>query len=266
MAYQRFIEGVQLYEDGVEEYFVEGVQANENVSSAGAYTLTADAGAFVLAGQAAGLLVNRSLLSAQGSFVLSGVDSGLLHSNVLVSAQGSYALSLNSAVLYPSLTFGVFALSGVDASLLHSGVLLSDIGAYNLLGSDATLIGPGVVITAEPGAFLEDGFASDLTYARLLLADGDDFLWTGISTQFLRTLIFVSDSAAFTYTGQNATLIYAGAVGWAWGLTHVELAYRSWVDVARPYQGITRVEVVYPERTLSQAAYSSAIQVNERWE
>jgi hypothetical protein len=58
----------------------------------GAFTLTADAGAYVLSGQTANLKADRILSVDAGAYSLAGQDVGLKAGRVLAADAGSYVL------------------------------------------------------------------------------------------------------------------------------------------------------------------------------
>lgn len=89
------------------------------------YTLAADAGAFVLTGNDAGLSAGRKLAAATGVFTLTGNPAGLIVSRNLIAATGSFTLSGNDAALKAARVIaaqtGVLTLAGNPADLVYSG-------------------------------------------------------------------------------------------------------------------------------------------------
>lgn len=90
--------------------------------------LAADAGAFVLTGQAAGGLRGLRLIADAGAFALAGQDAGLLYGRRVAGDAGA------------------FALAGLDAALLYGRLLAADPGAYALTGLDAALVSTQVTL------------------------------------------------------------------------------------------------------------------------
>ncbi len=98
------------------------------IAGAANYTLTCDAGAYALAGQAATLQRGYSLTCQAGAYVLSGQSATLQRGYSLICAPGSYTLA------------------GVDATLTYTPgagatnyVLICDAGVYALSGGSAAL-------------------------------------------------------------------------------------------------------------------------------
>lgn len=107
------------------------------------YTLTADAGAFSLSGQAATLRIDRRLTADAGAFALTGQAAGLLKVRTLVADAGA------------------FSLSGQPASLIVSRKLTAAAGSFALSGQDVTF-NKGFRLVAAPGVFTITGFAAGL--------------------------------------------------------------------------------------------------------
>jgi hypothetical protein len=111
-----------------------------------AYTLVADAAAFALTGNAAGLLHGRELLADAGAFALTGNAAGLLRA-ARVAAEA-----------------GVFTLTGIDAALHKGFALLAESGVFNLTGHSA-LFRRSYVIGATVGEFTFTGTDTALKWS-----------------------------------------------------------------------------------------------------
>lgn len=145
-------------------------------TSAGSYTLTADAASFTLAGIEAGLLFGRRLFADQQSYTLTGIDAGTLFGRRLTADQATFTLSGQDAGLIAGRRLvadqATFTLTGNDAGLVYApaGVytLTADTGSFALAGNDAGLIYTPLnnyVLTAETGGFSLSGPPADLLYS-----------------------------------------------------------------------------------------------------
>lgn len=127
-------------------------------STTGAYTLTADAGAFTLTGQDATLTRDKVLTADAGSFTLSGQDATLTWGRILTADAGSFTLTGQDATLSyaPAGSYtlvadaGAFTLTGQDATLLKTRILTADAGSFSLSGQSATLTWSGEPIVSTP--------------------------------------------------------------------------------------------------------------------
>jgi hypothetical protein len=85
--------------------------------------VTADAGAFALTGQEAGVVHGYTLAATQGDFTQTGQDAGLVHGYPVGATQGDFALTGQDAALRRdrplTVDAGEFALSGQDAALTY---------------------------------------------------------------------------------------------------------------------------------------------------
>ena len=115
------------------------------------YSLTCDAGAYVLSGQAATLTRGYSLACDAGAYTLTGQDATLIYGHQLALDAGAYSLSGQDAILTRGYQLacdaGAYVLSGQDATLTYSPggapvnyTLSCDAGAYVLTGQDADLV------------------------------------------------------------------------------------------------------------------------------
>jgi len=186
----------------------------------GSYTLTAESGAYTLAGQAAGLQAARTLAADAGSYTLMGQDVAMQRGQRLVADAGSYTLT------------------GVAAVLATARVLAADAGAYALNGQAVGLTytpAGSYSLTAEAGSYSLNGQTVDLTAARRLVADAGAYALTGqavglaktsgytitaaagsyaLSGQavgFARAWLLQLDAGAYALTGRPVALTYSGA-------------------------------------------------------
>lgn len=88
----------------------------------GAFTLTADAGVFTLAGQAAGLLVARRLTADHGTFLLSGQAADTRAARVLQAAHGMFSVFGQSAnLIWSGATTTIRRIIGAQLSRIIGG-------------------------------------------------------------------------------------------------------------------------------------------------
>ena len=81
--------------------------ASEEVAASSAYTLTCEAGAYVLAGQDAALILGRVLVADAGAYALAGQDATLTY-----ALPNAYTLTCDA---------GAYSLNGQDATFAFSG-------------------------------------------------------------------------------------------------------------------------------------------------
>lgn len=148
--------------------------ASYTEAAAGAtYTLTAAAGSFSLAGQAATLREARKLVAAPGAFLLNGQAIVLRDTLNLVAAPGAVALTGIAANLaYASsgsrvltAAAGSFALTGKAATLRDAHNLVAVKGAFALTGVAANLsvvTHVNYVLPCGSGAFVLSRFSAVL--------------------------------------------------------------------------------------------------------
>lgn len=137
---------------------------------AGSYTLTAQSGAYNLAGQSAQLLKSKLLISSGGIYQNTGADASLYRSRQLSLSGGTYSISGASA----DITF-----TGLAASYL----LTAQGGSYNLAGSSAdityTALSPSYILTAQGGTYNLSGNSADIKKSKRLVASGGTYLYAG---------------------------------------------------------------------------------------
>lgn len=121
----------------------------------GAFTLTANAGAYSLSGVSANLLKGKLLTSSAGAYAVSGVASTITKSKRIASDSGAYSLAGNAASL-------------VYTPLAGAYTLTANSGSYSLAGVDANLT-HGVVITSPSGEVI-------LTRKKIYVKRGKQYL------------------------------------------------------------------------------------------
>lgn len=174
------------------------------VTATGAYTLTADAGAYGLAGEAANL-IKASVLEADADvYSLTGETAGLIKASV-VTAEPS-----------------VLNLTGQDAQLIYTPVsqiiLPADAGAYTLSGEAANLIAASRVI-GEAGLLTIDGQDAGLNLGVRLSAEAGAIALTGQDVNFRLGTAVSAEPGAYIITGEPADLLYDGVIpvtGYPW--------------------------------------------------
>ncbi len=93
-------EGVQFDDQPTAyEFAAEGVQRKETTTAAAGNTLTADTGAFTLAGTDTGLTADRSVSVDTGEFTLTGTANDLAVSKKVAAETGSLAVAGDNAEL-----------------------------------------------------------------------------------------------------------------------------------------------------------------------
>lgn len=197
------------------------------------YTLDADAGAYTLTGQAAGLLAARVLTLDAGEYALTGQAAGLLAARLLAADAGEYALTGQDPGLTaaralgldtgeytttgqdPALTVarllgldaGEYALTGADPTLIAARLLALEAGAYTLTGNDPALL-VARLLTLEAGGYTLTGQDATLTYTPLgaytLSADAGSYTLTGRDVSLLVSRVLNADAGVYALTGADA--------------------------------------------------------------
>lgn len=144
-------------------------------AAGGAYTVTADVAAYILAAQDAALVKSRIVVADAAAYSLAGQDASLLVGHRVIADAAAYALAAQ------------------DAILLRGRVVTADAAAYVLAGQDATL-------TYTP---------SGTTYT--LTCDAASFAIAGQDANLIRGRVVAAESGAYSFTGQDATLSFSGA-------------------------------------------------------
>jgi hypothetical protein len=145
-----------------------GTYVNET-SATGAFSISADAGSFSIAGTAASLEYGHRLAADSGSYSISGTAASLEVGREVAADSGSYAISGTAASLLVgrevAADSGSLSIGGTAASLEYGHVIAAAAGAYSISGADATLTHtqPGAYsIAAESGSFSISGTNAEL--------------------------------------------------------------------------------------------------------
>lgn len=150
--------------------------------------VAADAGSFALAGTDASLEVGREVAAESGTFTLTGQDASLELGRRVAADSGSFSQTGTAASLERGYRVaadsGFFALNGTAANLEHGHRLVADSGAFVLNGQGAAL-NKGRSVIADPGSFALTGTAADPRVARRLIAASGAFALTGIAANLL---------------------------------------------------------------------------------
>lgn len=201
-------------------------------ASAGAYSLTADAGTFSLTGVATGLRAARKIVAAPGTFSftgnaaallfglkltaapgtfnLTGVSAGLLFGRKLSAAAGTFSFTGNSAALLYGLKLsaaaGVFNLTGNAANFSLSYRLAAAAGTFSLSGQDAGARATRS-LAAGVGSFTLSGVAAALLLGKTLAAAQGTFSLSGQAVALSATRKLSAESGAYALTGYAALLL-----------------------------------------------------------
>jgi hypothetical protein len=176
--------------------------------SAGAYTLTADAGGYSLSGQSSNVLRSKRLVAVSSAYALTGVAAGILHSYKLTAVSGAYTLTGVAAIIsYTPIAgayvltanAGAYTLNGSAAAVLHSHRLTSATGAYALSGLPANVY-RNKKLASNAGSYSYSGNAANIVY-------------TPIASGYTLT----ANSGSYVLSGKDAGLSYATPTGFNGG-------------------------------------------------
>lgn len=241
---------------------------------AGAYTVTADAGAYAVTGQDASLEFGYAVDAAAGSYTLTGSDAALEFGFEVAADAGAYTLTGQDASLEfgrevaadagsygvtgqdASLEFGyavdadagTYTFTGQDASLVYEiageYTLAADAGSYTITGADAGLEF-GYAVDADLGAYALTGQAASLEYGFEVTADAGSFAFTGAAADLEFGFEVEASAGSYDVTGADAALVYAtpnvlAAESGAYTLTGT--------DADLEYAPVAPVETVSPRR------------------
>jgi hypothetical protein len=165
-------------------------------TSDGAYTLTANPGAYDITGSAATLpyvagVTGTGDLTAPGA---EGEGEGTVGST-------AYSLTVDA---------GSYAVTGSNATTAVGHVVSTVAGSYAVTGSDASLRVSHVVIT-EAGDYAVTGSAASVAFGRALIGDAGSYAVTGSDATFRRGYVLTVDAGAYALTGAIAELLKTGA-------------------------------------------------------
>lgn len=177
----------------------------------GAYTLTANAGSFALAGQAASTLYHRNLVADVRAFSLAGVAASTLYHRSVGGGVGAYALAGQAAsTLYHRSVgggVGAFTMSGIAAGTFTTRVLTAAVGTFTLAGQDAAF-SKGFGVIADRGQFALSGVDAAFRRDYVLAAGVGSFALSGQQAALVKTgnYVLLADTGAFALSGKAATV------------------------------------------------------------
>lgn len=175
--------------------------------------LTAAAGAFTLVGAAVNLKRGLKLTAAPGAYALSGGAASFLMARKLVAAAGAFALTGGAATFKRGIRLqaaaGSFALNGGGATLRRTYRMVSAAGAYSFGGGAATLSKTSAsTMVAASGAFALSGGAATLKAGRRLIAGAGAYALAGGAASLtklgLNNYTLVATPAAYALAGGAA--------------------------------------------------------------
>lgn len=196
-------------------------------AEAGAFTLTGQAaglsaaiiggtGAFTLTGQDAAFTIsaNYPLTADAGTFTLSGQDATLVYGRVIpfVVEPGAFVLSGGAATFAITMPAGagVFVLTGQDTRRLLA--LSAGRGAFSLAGS-ATVNRRDLVLYANPTQAARVEYVLAAPLGAVAIGQGSTFDATattfsfhGQDVRFQKAVTLTAGTGTFTLSGQDATL------------------------------------------------------------
>lgn len=180
LAYDVALSGAQILQ--VETYLADkyGITLES-----GPAILTADAGSYVLTGQAAGLTAARLLVAEAGTYALDGQVVNLWKGRTLTADAGAYTLA------------------GQAVSLLVTRLLGAEVGTYTVTGQDAGLLAAHQ-LAAGAGAYALTGQDAQFALARTILAAAGAYTLTGQDAALLRTALLTAGTGVYTLTGADA--------------------------------------------------------------
>lgn len=211
------------------------------ISASGAFTLTADSGAYTYAGTSAELDAGLVMAAISGSYTYSGTAADLNYGFNLTASSGTYSYSGTAVELdagfviaansgtynysgtsadlnvgYPlPANSGTYTYSGTAATLTFTGAgaftLTADSGAYTYSGTVAEL-DAGFVLDASSGSYTYSGTAATLTHNYPLSADSGSYTYSGTASELDAGFVLGAASDAYTYAGTTVTLQASGQV------------------------------------------------------
>jgi hypothetical protein len=183
----------------------------------GAFTITADSGAFTHTGTAATPRRTAKVVSDAGTIAITGTAASLEHGYRLTADAGSVTLTGTAATTRRaakvSSAAGAWALTGTAASLEHSYTISAAVGSLVVTGTDATFtVGGGggpasYTLDCAAGSFTQAGTAATLRRAALVGANPGAVIMTGTAATTRRAAKIVATADAYAWTGTAATLV-----------------------------------------------------------
>lgn len=184
------------------------------LSSALAYSLTADPGTFALTGTDAALKAARTVSAVSGSFAFTGSAATTDKGDRVQAASGTFTITGSAASFRRTYvlgaTTGSVAISGTAVTFKRGLVFPAGTGTYAITGTAATLR-RGLRVPALAASFVITGTAATFRRGLVATAAPGSFLITGTTASFRRTYALASASGAYVITGTAATLIHGTA-------------------------------------------------------
>lgn len=173
--------------------------------------VSADAGAFTLSGQTAGLQVGYYLSGGAGTFTETGQAATFVRGYVAIGAAAAFTTTGQSAgTLRGAQASGdaaAFTTTGQAAGLLRGYVVAGEAGSFTLSGQSAGFNNERY-LACGAGAFTVSGQAADLIYAAVtgfaLTAEAGSFAATGQAAGLQRGVVLAVEPGAFSLTGEAA--------------------------------------------------------------
>ena len=179
-------------------------------------TISADTGAFVLAGQTADFIGAFVIDAATGAFTVSGQTADFIAGSNIDAATGSFAITGNAADFISGTILdaatGAFTITGQPATFVApvAGVINADTGAFTVSGQAATFLS-AAILDADTGAFVLAGQPAVFTVGARLDAGTGSFTLSGQSVDFITQSIISAETGSFTITGQSVEIGSANA-------------------------------------------------------
>lgn len=165
------------------------------------YTLTAQGGAYTLAGGTASVLRSKKLIASGGSYSYTGASAVLtwapLTNNYVLTALG-----------------GSYAYTGASVGISRNRKLTSNGGAYTVTGGTAALLRSKRLVTTG-GAYVVTGASANVNRNRKLTVTAGSYSLSGSNATINRNRTLTAQGGTYTYTGQQITITYtAGSVNY----------------------------------------------------
>jgi len=182
-------------------------------ASATGYTLTAQGGAYSLAGGTASVLRSKKIIASGGSYSYTGASAVLtwapLTNNYILTALG-----------------GSYVYTGASVGISRNRKLTSNGGAYTVTGGTATLLRSKRLVTTG-GAYVVTGASANVNRNRKLTATAGSYSLSGSNVTINRNRTLTAQGGVYTYTGQQVVITYTAgttnytltALGGAYTLT-----------------------------------------------
>jgi len=175
--------------------------------------ISASPGAVVINGVAATLTKAKSISAEIGSVSVAGQIVTLEHHHVLPAETGIYSVVGSTAGLLHGKLIdalaGAYLINGQVANLEHHHSLIAETGAFLITGLDATLTVTGsIILTADAGSILVSGQDANLEQGYAVIAETGSFVITGVDANLIEggTIILTAEAGSIIVSGQDANL------------------------------------------------------------